>query len=58
MCEHDYTVIARAVRKMKALGQDQLYVADLLAFNLAVDNKNFDRQTFLENCEVSELDVS
>lgn len=54
MTRRDYQIIANAVRQMFSLGENQLYVADMLAVVLAKDNPKFDRSKFLEACGVEE----
>lgn len=52
MTKKDYQLIADAVRQMFSLGDNHLYVADMLAVKLAQDNPKFDRDKFLTACGV------
>jgi hypothetical protein len=52
MRKKDYLMIAGAVRQMYSLGDNHLYVADMLAVTLAKNDPKFDRQKFLTACGI------
>lgn len=54
MTRKDYLIIASAVAKMQSLGENQLYVADMLASELAKTNTRFDREKFMKACGVQQ----
>ena len=53
MTKKDYETIALAVNKMKSLGDNHEYVADMLAIELAKHNPKFKRDKFLAACGVA-----
>lgn len=54
MTKQNYELIATTIKKMYSLGDNQMYVADMIAVALAQDNPKFDREKFLKACGVTE----
>ncbi len=52
MTRKDFKVIAKAVKRMKSLEDDQVYVANMLALELSLAYEKFDADAFLKDCGV------
>ena len=52
MTKKDYELIARAIYKTQSLGDNHLYVVDMIADELQRANPKFNRTRFMQACGI------